>query len=243
MTKYEWETELKKNIHALPVAEQEKALSYYNELFMDKAEAGKTETQIIAEFGNPCDVADQILAEYRYDMREAEPTEKPLSEEKERPAVVAAPPEQNVPQTASEQKPSVGESVGHAVDTVVGEVGNSIGTVAESVGDAVGTVARTFAVIVGYCVSGFLWILLTALLIAGAAMLVGGVGYAITAIVVYHANSAGLFFGIGIGFVALGIGAIVMLNSKLLCRNMRKLAKSLTGKENDAPVKSEEKQA
>lgn len=64
MTKYEWESELKRNIHRLPKSEQDRALEFYNELFEDRIESGWTETQIIAEFGNPCDVADKILAEY-----------------------------------------------------------------------------------------------------------------------------------------------------------------------------------
>lgn len=64
MTKYEWETELKKNIHRLPPDEIDRVLAYYGELFDDHAERGKRETEIVAEFGNPIDVADKILAEY-----------------------------------------------------------------------------------------------------------------------------------------------------------------------------------
>ncbi len=64
MTKYEWETELKKNIHRLPADEINRVMEYYAELFEDYIERGKTETQIINEFGNPVDVADKILSEY-----------------------------------------------------------------------------------------------------------------------------------------------------------------------------------
>lgn len=64
MTKYEWETELKKNIHRLPADETARVLEYYGELFADMIERGKKETEIISEFGNPVDVADKILSEY-----------------------------------------------------------------------------------------------------------------------------------------------------------------------------------
>lgn len=64
MTKYEWESELKRHIAGLPKEEQTKALEFYNELFEDKIESGYKEKRIIAEFGNPRDVADKILEEY-----------------------------------------------------------------------------------------------------------------------------------------------------------------------------------
>lgn len=63
MTKYEWERELEKNLHTLSKDEIKRVLEYYNELFMDKIERGGTETSIIAEFGNPFDVANKIIAE------------------------------------------------------------------------------------------------------------------------------------------------------------------------------------
>lgn len=68
MTKWEWESALKQHLARLSEAEQERALGYYQELFADKAEAGMSETRIIAEFGNPADVAEKILAEYQYEL-------------------------------------------------------------------------------------------------------------------------------------------------------------------------------
>jgi len=64
VTKYEWETELKKNIHRLPSDEINRVLEYYDELFADKIERGYGETEIIAQFGNPADVAYKIISEY-----------------------------------------------------------------------------------------------------------------------------------------------------------------------------------
>ena len=67
MTKYEWETELKKCMSRLPKAEQDRVLAYYNELFADRADDGMSEKQIINEFGNPADVAFKIMTDYGMD--------------------------------------------------------------------------------------------------------------------------------------------------------------------------------
>lgn len=68
MTKWEWESALKRHLARLSEAEQERALGYYQELFADKAEAGMSETRIIEQFGNPAEVAEKILAEYQYEL-------------------------------------------------------------------------------------------------------------------------------------------------------------------------------
>lgn len=72
MTKYEWERQLKKGISSLPKSEQQRALDYYNELFADKIDAGMREQYIIAEFGNPYDVANKILTDYYTEGKKTE---------------------------------------------------------------------------------------------------------------------------------------------------------------------------
>ncbi len=64
MTKFEWERQLKKGISGLPNSEQQRVLEYYSELFSDKIEAGMSEKEIVAEFGNPYDVANKILVDF-----------------------------------------------------------------------------------------------------------------------------------------------------------------------------------
>ncbi|MCM1289120.1 MAG: DUF1700 domain-containing protein [Corallococcus sp.] len=64
MTKFEWERQLKKGISGLPKSEQQRVLEYYNELFSDKIDAGMREREIIAEFGNPYDVANKLLVDF-----------------------------------------------------------------------------------------------------------------------------------------------------------------------------------
>lgn len=82
MTKWEWESELRRCLSRLNAAEQERILGYYGELFDDKIDAGMTEEQITAAFGNPSDVAEQILAGYPYELHEARADELP---QKDRP--------------------------------------------------------------------------------------------------------------------------------------------------------------
>lgn len=82
MTKFEWESELRKNIHRLPKIEIDQIFEYYNEIFNDKIESGMKEGEIIAEFGNPIDVADKILSDYNIapsvDIRTETSTYRPV---------------------------------------------------------------------------------------------------------------------------------------------------------------------
>lgn len=72
MTKYEWESGLKKGIASLPLAEKQRVLEYYDEIFSDKAEQGMKEEEIVAEFGNPYEAAAKILADYYGDSAKTE---------------------------------------------------------------------------------------------------------------------------------------------------------------------------
>ncbi len=212
MTKYEWETELKKNIHRLPKSEQDKALDYYNELFADKAESGMSETQIISEFGNPCDVADKILAEYQYDLRPAESGPAPG---KERPADVSPTPA--AAPVKSEKQPAP-------------QPEKKKETVVESVGIFIGGAFKIVFGILGGVASAFLWLAIGIVLAVGFSMLCGGVVYMITALVSYTAHGPALFAVLGIGLISSGIGLMISLNCKLLCKTGARVTRSLVGK-------------
>lgn len=212
MTKYEWETELKKNIHRLPKSEQDKALEYYNELFMDKAESGRSETQIIAEFGNPCDVADKILAEYQYDLRAPEPVETPAPV-KDRPTEPPQPSEEKASKLSPQAEPPKKK------ETVVDSVGNFVG----------GAFTLIFRIL-GGIVSAFVWLAVSVLLLVGFSMLIGGAAYAVIALFAYSANVPAMFAVIGVGLVAAGIGLIISLNCKLLCKTATQITRNLVGK-------------
>ena len=63
MTKKEWFSRLRNFIQGMPQEEQRKIFDYYEELYADKRESGMSEWDIIAEFGNPQEVAGKMLTE------------------------------------------------------------------------------------------------------------------------------------------------------------------------------------
>lgn len=65
MTYIKWKDEVEGYLASLPREEKQKVFSYFSEMYADKREAGKSEEQIIEEFGAPYDVAKKILAENR----------------------------------------------------------------------------------------------------------------------------------------------------------------------------------
>lgn len=103
MTKYEWERELKRHIAVLPKNEQARIFDYYSEIFEDRIEAGMQEKDIIYEFGNPFDVAQKILSDYRYEDYETvrpprfRPDRPERDEKKAEPFSKANPPRLPIP--------------------------------------------------------------------------------------------------------------------------------------------------
>lgn len=69
MTYIKWKDEVESYLVNLPQEEKQKIFSYFSEMYADKRDAGKSEEQIIEEFGAPYDVARRILA----DSKEAAP--------------------------------------------------------------------------------------------------------------------------------------------------------------------------
>ena len=63
MTYIKWKDEVESYLVSLPEAEKQKIFSYFSEMYADKRDAGKSEAQIIEEFGAPYDVAKRILAD------------------------------------------------------------------------------------------------------------------------------------------------------------------------------------
>lgn len=64
MKRKDWNKKLKKRLSRLPREERDRILSYYGEMFDDKAESGMSEEEILREFGAPADVAARFLSEY-----------------------------------------------------------------------------------------------------------------------------------------------------------------------------------
>lgn len=209
MTKYEWETELKRNIHRLPDDEIKRVMEYYGELFDDKAERGKSEREIIFEFGNPVDVADKILSEYDGELKTDTESEIPVPRLRDdeplqhtQTDVVTqedvAPPRRNI--TVERTSASGRRS----------EKSDNVRADKSSAGMASGTRILLFVLInVLTCFAFFIcfvavWIVLGALTVAGGAMGLGGVAAAII--------SCGALFGghLGAGLAQLGMSVALV---------------------------------
>ena len=63
MTYNEWRDELKDNLLSVSDEERKRVLDFYAEAYADKREAGKSEREIINDFGAPYDAAQRILNE------------------------------------------------------------------------------------------------------------------------------------------------------------------------------------
>ncbi len=61
MTYIKWKDEVDSYLGNLSQEEKQKIFSYFSEMYADKRDAGKSEAQIIEEFGAPYDVAKRIL--------------------------------------------------------------------------------------------------------------------------------------------------------------------------------------
>lgn len=61
MTYIKWKDEVESYLGDLSEEEKQKIFSYFSEMYADKRDAGKSEAQIIEEFGAPYDVAKRIL--------------------------------------------------------------------------------------------------------------------------------------------------------------------------------------
>ncbi|MDR1940170.1 MAG: DUF1700 domain-containing protein [Clostridiales bacterium] len=75
MKKSEFEARLLEGLETLSLdtlsdAEKEKIIDYYTELYLDKAETGMSEDEIVAEWGSPRDAAIKVLSDGADDDRE-----------------------------------------------------------------------------------------------------------------------------------------------------------------------------
>lgn len=228
MTKYEWEHELKKNIHRLPADEIARVLDYYNEIFEDNIERGKSEREIIREFGNPVDVADKILSEYDGELL---PTDGHIS----------------VPQRTEDKPTDIGIFDGHdnnmCDDTIADKSANdkveqkkTEKTEYDKLDEVdkrnvrvmlflVFNIVTSFALVI---VASVLWVVLAAFTVAGVGM---GLGGAYAFIVSFGPMfTGGLGAGLaqlGIGIAHVGLGVIVVVGCVRLIRMYAKATKTI----------------
>lgn len=103
MTYIKWKDEVESYLASMPREEKQKIFSYFSEMYADKRDAGKSEEQIIEEFGAPYDVAKKILADSR------EFSTPPLDADSLNGGKEL--PERNAPPTAATQPPKKKKSV------------------------------------------------------------------------------------------------------------------------------------
>ena len=218
MTKYEWESELKKNIHRLPSDEIKRVMEYYDELFADKIEQGLKETEIVSQFGNPVDVADKILSDYDGEMPEREETPVPSVKKSDKGA------EDTEPVIADYKQPSPAKSDTEPMIAEYKEPCKNDGGTAETESKKKSTRKREFnfgrllAFVLINVFTGFVlfifaasvWIAFASVTIAGFACAAGGVaGIVISIGTLFGGHAAIAFAQIGISVAAVGIGMIM----------------------------------
>ncbi len=228
MTKYEWESELKRNIHRLPKSEQDRALEFYNELFEDRIESGWTETQIIAEFGNPCDVADKILAEY--DESAADSGDDASATRLSSVNTPYGPGDARRPDNAADAPAA--EDCGQTPPTAAAPESappktSGRGFFDRLLGVAVRLVKAAFR-IAGFVIRWGLWVAAALVTAGGALLLLGGAAVAVLALFFIGTNGAGAAANIGVGLIAAGGGLAVVAMSARLFRLCKRLGVKVT---------------
>ncbi len=221
MTKYEWETELKKNICRLPADEVKRVLEYYGELFDDMAERGKSEREIINEFGNPADVADNIFSEFE-DIAPPERAEKPENAERETPKSGADKSENGERQENSEHRAENASSAEYAKSAKSAKseknaenAENAKNIKIEKSGGHIDVARLVLFVLFNVFTGGFMfiavgvvWILLAAFTVCGAAFVLGGgvsLFSSFALIGTGHAGAGIAQFGISVALAGLGL--------------------------------------
>ena len=239
MTKYEWESELKKGIHRLPADELKRVMEYYDELFADMIERGKGECEIIAEFGNPVDVAYKILSEYDGELKETEEAVLPPVASAVHGEESAAPVQKN---EQTESMPPVSE-----IPLVKEESPSPVRAQkkSEESGGLHGDRLVLFIVLnvltgfAFFIVAGAVWIVLGALMVSGVAMAVGGVAAtAVSFMPMFDGYMASGAAQLGIGVALSGAGILlaaimvweIKVSAKLTAGFFRGLKNWLTAK-------------
>ncbi|MDE7395611.1 MAG: DUF1700 domain-containing protein [Clostridiales bacterium] len=235
MTKYEWERELEKNLHTLPKDEIKRVLEYYNELFIDKIERGGTETSVIAEFGNPFDVANKIIAETA-DLDASDNAKSPSEtiaddrkedrREKEKKKDIVRDPE---PSETRENNASVPKSTDGASEKKSGSVLRALVVILVCIllgGTVAGVISGLFAAVagltvgsVGMVIGGF---------IAAIGSLIAGIGVGLWATVA-QIGVCIIVIGVGIFLFPLCIKLMICMG-KLMVKICGKVARFITGK-------------
>ncbi|MCX4313469.1 MAG: DUF1700 domain-containing protein [Clostridia bacterium] len=216
MTKYEWDRELKKNIHRLPDDEIKRVLEYYDELFEDYIERGKSEREIIAEFGNPCDVADKILADYDGELKSDDPFDTPPRKRGDESRTVFEGHDDNKTDVKSNDKEPVSENGGEEIGDAKAEVKDDNARTLALVAFIVINIVTGFAM---FFILAAVWIVLGALVISGVAVAGGGVAaFVVSFGPLFGGGAASGLAQMGMSIATVGVGIAIVLGSVALMR-------------------------
>lgn len=188
MTWSEWEKRFFKSLNELSDDERLELAAYYREMYGDKMDAGLSEAEILAEFGDPELCARKILADNAEDAEKAEkPTPAPVETVS---GPVTLPP---VPVIAEEK-------------TQTKNAGRQV-----SVASVIGTVFLTLLLILPLSVAA-----LGVIASFGASCISGGVaaiaGFVYILLVPFSGmTGSGVVAHIGIGIAAIGLGTLTLV--------------------------------
>ena len=247
MTKYEWETELKKNIHRLPPDEIKRVMEYYGELFDDYAERGKRETEIIHEFGNPVDVADKIMSEYDAEnggAQDVEPIVAPTPPKPSKSAERSAPAPEPVPVPtttgiATEEEPARESKISVERDEPPAPTRQAAPSNADADNKSTARIALfvLLNIVTGgafVIIAGVVWIVLGALVASGVGIALGGGYMSVISMGFAATTDAGSGLAqLGMGIALIGIGIALIFGSICLIKLCAKLTKKFFRALND----------
>lgn len=189
MTQQEWEKKLKEYLTPLPQAEQEQIVEYYREMYGDRLDAGYSETEILAEFGDPQVCAGRMISE-NADGAPSYPQERRTGNPYLRSAAPSG--ERTLSAHRDTERTKTGRSVGEIVGIVSFALllGLPLGIA------ALGVVAAFGAVTVG-----------------GIVVLIAGVLFSVACPFFAFAGmpAAGIVANVGVGLVCSGVGALLFV--------------------------------
>jgi len=218
MTKYEWENELAKNLKRLPEAESARILDYYNELFLDKADTGLSEKEIIKSFGNPFDVAYKVVYGFEEEggikmQEQPQQDYSPMSKLNEPigTSTTDIPNYQPAPATTNHQPPM--NSLVDAQDDRNKEAHTAYyqQPTSKKKKRTGGIIARIIFFIPFFVIFITLWTLVISLIASGIGASIGGIGIAVLSLFLISSQGVPAVAAIGLGLVSSGIGLLLIV--------------------------------
>lgn len=201
MTQKEWEKKLKRFLSPLPKAEQNQIVEYYREMYGDKRDAGLSEAEILAEFGDPQVCAGRMISENADTSERSKPASEPKTEN-----AYHAP-------VGGEAQP-VGNPYLQANAAANETPARYVSASGYSVGEIVGIVFFTLLILLPLAiVAASVVITFGAICGAGVGIAIGGVAFTLSC--PFHGllglGGAAIVANVGIGLAMIGAGLVLFV--------------------------------